>query len=121
MTIDVPERCTCPAAGFCPVFKFTTTVREHELCQTNERYRRVWARGDSPQHHREHHTVGVDVPARWQGLGDTVAWLSKLATFGLVKMCGGCQSRRAWLNRCCPYSLDIWRRRLRRCFLTSGP
>lgn len=41
--------------------------------------------------------------ARSRGLGDTLAWLIHLLTFGLVTPCSACNSRRSRLNKLFPY------------------
>ena len=44
---------------------------------------------------------------RSRGLGDTAAKFIKTVTLGLVKPCGGCKKRRAWLNGKFPYRMVI--------------
>ncbi len=39
-------------------------------------------------------------PIVWRlGIGDLVAWTIRVVTFGRLKMCDGCEGRKAWLNR----------------------
>jgi hypothetical protein len=45
--------CDCPAAGWCPRHKFTTTEHEHNLCRTRPEFFALFASGKSPQHVRE--------------------------------------------------------------------
>lgn len=92
--------CTCPASGFCPLHRFTTTRREWQLCRTDQRWFDLFSRGDSPQHAREQ--ISPPVPTGSQGFGDTVANL--LARVGIKGWSGcRCAARRAWLNRMFPY------------------
>lgn len=42
-------------------------------------------------------------PKKSRGLGDTVAKVIDKATGGLVKPCGGCKERQAFLNKLVPY------------------
>lgn len=54
---------------------------------------------------RIYHACGLSwlQPPRSRGLGDTLAWLIKLITFGRIIPCNACNARRAWLNRLFPY------------------
>ena len=82
-------------------FKLTGRVNGnlHEMRCTRWLCRHVhWSR-HAPEKCARTCRVGVTN----RGLGDTIAWLIKLATFGYVKPCNACNSRRAKLNRLFPY------------------
>lgn len=96
--------CECPLTGWCPRHKLHLTHTEQMLCRTDPRYFALFASGSSPQHFREAATNGQPFPiVGSEGFGDTLAWAIERITFGLVKPCGRCNRRRAWLNRLWPY------------------
>lgn len=91
--------CDCPLAGWCPRHKFTTSLREFELCRTRAEYFDLFASGNAPQHHREAKARGLPPPRRSRlPLGDWIAKGIEVATFGKVKPCGGCSKRKRKLN-----------------------
>lgn len=81
----------CPRHGDCE-----KTAHFHMLCRSRiEHYETYEAGGrelciNPPKHARGYWIIGV---------GDVMAAVIKVATFGLVKMCATCRSRRMWLNR----------------------
>ena len=93
--------CECPAAGFCARHKITKDAHYYRLCR-RDNYRAAWDRGQGPGQWRSGADVVRNRPALTVGLGDVVAFLIRVVTFGRVKMCSACQGRKAWLNRWFP-------------------
>ncbi len=86
--------CECPAAGWCERHKLNKWVpRWHELCSTRIDYFELWERGEGPGQ-----VAGTTYSRRPFGLGDLVAFLIRIVTFGKVEMCESCKGRKAWLN-----------------------
>lgn len=71
------------------------TQHFHGLCRSRADYFDLWERAEGP-------CLNQPPPGRRPiGLGDAVAWLIRIATFGRVKPWPGCgcAKRKAWLNR----------------------
>lgn len=91
--------CECAAAGYCPLHKFTTTQREHELCRTRHDYYQSFASPDCPLHARERMMNGEKPRLPWYPrFGNWAAASIRFATFGRVTPCTGCKGRVASMN-----------------------
>jgi hypothetical protein len=99
--------CDCKEAGWCPLAKFHVTSRERELCSTDMKYRKLFRSADAPQRARER----IEHP-HYLPVGDWLASLIKLITFGKAKPkpgCG-CQKRQEQLNETGNRLAGWWRR-----------
>lgn len=91
--------CSCPAAGCCERHRMQKSSHLHKLCVEREDYRRLWdrkAEGRQPPAPQQE-------KGKSRGLGDTVAKVIQVVTFGVVKPCRKCKKRQAKLNRLFPY------------------
>lgn len=96
--------CECKAPGYCPVLKCTLNDYGHQLCRGTPGYIEFWKQnGGAPCMEGD---ANASKGHRVFGLGDAVAWLIRLVSFGLVTMCESCKGRKMWLNRHFP----LWRR-----------
>lgn len=98
--------CQCSGPGYCRILKCELNQHGFERCRGDIRYHELWTkRGGAP-------CVGLgeaSPAAIVFGLGDLVAWMIRVVTFGRVRPCAGCKSRIAWLNS----KLTLWRWRRR--------
>ncbi|HWB00636.1 MAG TPA: hypothetical protein VG713_19215, partial [Pirellulales bacterium] len=94
---ECERRAVVEGKSFCrdpriKTYPYLVNARQCELC--------VWRATPAPSLRDIPATLAqIPKPRRSIGLGDVVAGAIKLATFGLVKPCGGCGSRRTKLNR----------------------
>jgi hypothetical protein len=94
--------CECAVAGWCERHKMHKVPHYHKLCRTHLGYFAQYEAGRGPGQLAG--TGTQQTPLRTFGLGDAVAWIIRVATFGRVKPCMACKSRMARLNRL----LTLW-------------
>lgn len=94
--------CECEESGFCARHQCHKVAHFHHLCRSNIGYFEQYEKGIGPGQN-------LKPPPLTIGIGDVVAFLIRVLTFGLVKMCRSCQGRKAWLNRIRLWPL--WRRK----------
>jgi len=73
------------------------------LCKTRLDYYLGYEQGKSPCYHEEGH-----IPQFKIGLGDLLAWLIRIVTFGRIVPCSTCNSRKARLNSRFPLWPICW-------------
>lgn len=89
--------CVCSGPGFCERHKCRKNNHLFSLCHDDPRYFEMWENSAFPC---PDNVKPVPKTIRF-GLGDLVAVVVRIATFGFVKPWPGCgcDKRKAWLNR----------------------
>jgi hypothetical protein len=100
--IHTVTSCECTGPGFCARHKCDKPEHLYNLCRTHlgyfQQYENGTGPGQSAAERRSDHVVPL-LNRVTIGLGDVVAWLIRVATFGKLKMCSACQGRKARLNK----------------------
>lgn len=94
--MEIVTGCECPAPGFCTRHNCEKVAHWHNLCKTRPDYFRLWESGGGPCTNRK-----ASVAPPRIGLGDVIAWMIRIATFGRIKptpWCG-CEAKKTWLNK----------------------